>query len=478
MRRITKRSLGPMLALFFFSPSLSQAQQASSNASTVLRAYDQALDEVAERAMLSVVEIKVNGYGPREHSDDDQVVERQRAIGSGVIVDSNGYIVTNHHVVSGAQRIRVVLAPATVELAMGHTNLAHRQRTYEAKLIGVSRQADLALIKIDATGLPFIPLPLDFRARLGQTVLAIGSPEGLDHTVTKGIISAVSRQPELDRPMVYIQTDAPINPGNSGGPLIDRDGNLVGINTFIVTEGGGSEGLGFAIPEPTVRFVYQELKAHGRVRQAEIGVNAQTITPTLATGLNLPQDWGVIISDVFPGSPAEKAGLKPTDIILAIDSRPVDSLPKYTAFMYMHPRDSALQIDVLRRNGSKTEKAQIVVTPTEVPTGLDSLADLIDPQTGLVAEMGTFVVDLDQRILGMFPDLRSRSGVLVAAVLDYEAPISVDLNAGDVLRAFNGRPLSSIAELRSQIVKLKVGDPAILEIERHGVIQYVAFEMD
>lgn len=309
-------------------------------------------------------------------------------------------------------------------------------------------------------------------------MLAIGSPEGLDHTVTKGIISAVSRQPELDRPMVYIQTDAPINPGNSGGPLIDRDGNLVGINTFIVTEGGGSEGLGFAIPEPTVRFVYQELKAHGRVRQAEIGVNAQTITPTLATGLNLPQDWGVIISDVFPGSPAEKAGLKPTDIILAIDSRPVDSLPKYTAFMYMHPRDSALQIDVLRRNGSKTEKAQIVVTPTEVPTGLDSLADLIDPQTGLVAEMGTFVVDLDQRILGMFPDLRSRSGVLVAAVLDYEAPISVDLNAGDVLRAFNGRPLSSIAELRSQIVKLKVGDPAILEIERHGVIQYVAFEMD
>jgi serine protease Do len=146
--------------------------------------------------------------------------------------------------------------------------------------------------------------------------------------------------------------------------------------------------------------------------------------------------------------------------------------------MYMHPRGSALQMDVLRRNGSKTEKAQIVVTPTEVPTGLDSLADLIDPQTGLVAELGTFVVDLDQRILGMFPDLRSRSGVLVAAVLDYEAPISVDLNAGDVLRAFNGRPLSSIAELRSQIVKLKVGDTAVLEIERHGVIQYVAFEMD
>ena len=127
---------------------------------------------------------------------------------------------------------------------------------YEAKLIGTTRYADLALIKIEEKDLPFIPLAGKlFNFRLGQTVVAIGAPEGLDHTVTKGIISALGRQPEVDRPMVYVQTDAPINPGNSGGPLIDRNGNLVGINTFIVTSGGGSEGLGFAIPEPIVRFV-------------------------------------------------------------------------------------------------------------------------------------------------------------------------------------------------------------------------------
>ena len=163
-------------------------------------------------------------------------------------------------------------------------------------------------------------------------MLAIGSPEGLDHTVTKGIVSAEGRQPELDRPMVYVQTDAPINPGNRGGPWIDRDGSLTGINTFILSAGGGSEGLGFAIPEPAVRFVFNELREHGWVRQTSIGANPQTITPTLAAGLKLPEDWGVIISDVSPGGPADKAGLKPRDILVSMDGRPTDSLPKIQRF--------------------------------------------------------------------------------------------------------------------------------------------------
>ncbi len=207
--------------------------------------------------MQSVVEIQVTGYGvpekDKDQGDQQQALERQRSLGSGVIVDPDGYIMTNNHVIAGALRIRVIIAPATVEMVSGNTKLGNRQRVYEAKLIGTTRYADLALIKIEEKGLPFIPLPPLFSFHLGQTVVAIGAPEGLDHTVTKGIISALGRQPEVDRPMVYVQTDAPINPGNSGGPLIDRNGNLVGINTFIVTSGGGSEGLGFAIPEPIVR---------------------------------------------------------------------------------------------------------------------------------------------------------------------------------------------------------------------------------
>ncbi len=219
--------------------------------SPVLEDYDQALEKVAERAMRSVVEVDVTGYGAPEHDQDSQVLQLQRSLGSGVIVDPDGYIITNNHVVAGAMRIRVILAPATVEIVPYHTSLARKQRVYEAKLIGTNRYADLAVLKIEEKDLPCISLPDElYRVRLGQAVLAIGSPEGLDHTLTKGIVSAVGRQPDLNRPMVYIQTDAPINPGNSGGPLIDRDGNLVGINTFIYTSGGGSEGLGFAIPEP------------------------------------------------------------------------------------------------------------------------------------------------------------------------------------------------------------------------------------
>jgi len=248
--------------------SFADSQNQPAPKTSVLQDFDDALEQVAERAMRSVVEIDVTGYGTPEHGDSNSsLLQLQRSLGSGVIVDPNGYIITNNHVVAGAMRIRVILSPATVEMVPYHTSLARRQRVYDATLIGTNRYADLAVLKIEEKDLPYIALPDElYRVRLGQTVLAIGSPEGLDHTLTKGIVSAVGRQPELDRPMVYIQTDAPINPGNSGGPLIDRGGNLVGINTFIFTSGGGSEGLGFAIPEPIVRFAYQEIKAHGSVR--------------------------------------------------------------------------------------------------------------------------------------------------------------------------------------------------------------------
>ena len=261
----------------------------------ILRELDQAMDDVAARVLPAVVQISVSGFGPSREQPGESVIERQREIGSGVLVDPNGYIITNAHVVTGAQRIQVAMISAATELVPYKTSLRRRQRTFEARLVGMHRMTDLALLKIEEKDLPFLPLKEEYRARLGQTVLAVGSPRGLDHTVTQGIVSALGRQPDLDRPMIYLQTDAPINPGNSGGALVDRDGNLVGINTFIYSQGGGSEGLGFAIPEPTVRFVYEELRQYGQVRQTVIGAYAQTITSTLAAGLKLPQDWGVIM---------------------------------------------------------------------------------------------------------------------------------------------------------------------------------------
>jgi serine protease Do len=442
----------------------------------ILKEYDQAIDHIAERAMESVVEIEVTGYGVPEKDQDQgqQALERQRTIGSGVIVDPDGYIITNNHVVAGALRIRVIIAPATVELANGNVQLHNPQRVYEAKLIGTTRYADLALIKIEEKGLPYIPLPQEFTFRLGQTVVAIGAPEGLDHTVTKGIISAVGRQPEVDRPMIYVQTDAPINPGNSGGPLIDRDGNLVGINTFIVTSGGGSEGLGFAIPEPIVRFVYSELKEHGIVPNVTIGAHAQSISPALAAGLKLPQDWGVILSDIDAGGPAAAAGLHAKDIVTAMDGKRVDSLPKYTAFLYVHKRNTPIRMAVLRDGKPVT----VSVTAVDAPPLVENLSDLINPKRDLIAPLGVFVIDIKHSAAAAMLNLRSDNGVLVAGLLGGEPAISADLSVGDVIRAVNGKPLDDSQQLRQILAGMKPGDAVVLEVERQSVLQYVAFEME
>lgn len=475
-----KSFLLALLCAAILSPLQGQTPGAPANpaAAGVLKDYDQAIDQVAERAMQSVVEIEVTGYGVPEHDkdqgDQQQALERQRSLGSGVIVDPDGYIMTNNHVVAGALRIRVIIAPTTVEMATGNTRLGNPQRVYEAKLIGTTRYADLALIKIEEKGLPFIPLPEEFHFRLGQTVVAIGAPEGLDHTVTKGIISAVGRQPEVDRPMVYVQTDAPINPGNSGGPLIDRNGNLVGINTFIVTSGGGSEGLGFAIPMPIVRFVYHELKEHGIVPQVTIGAHAQSITPALAAGLKLPQDWGVILSDIDSDGPAAAAGLHAKDVVTTMDDLRVDALPKYTAFLYVHKRGSAIQMEVLRNGKPMT----VSVTPVNAPPVFDNLSDLINPKRDLIPPLGIFVIDLKHSVVGTMLNLRSDNGVLVAGLLGGEPATAADLSVGDVIRAVNGTSLDSSQQLRQILGGLKPGDPVVLEVERQSVMQYVAFEME
>ena len=444
--------------------------------STLLKDYDEAFGQVAERVMRSVVQIDVIGYSAPEHHQDDadpQALQRQRSLGSGVIVDPDGYIVTNNHVVAGATRIRVTLSPATLALITGHTVLSRKERVYDATLIGTNRYADLAVIKIDEKNLPVIPLPAKYEVRVGQTVFCIGSPDGLVHTVTKGIVSALGRQPDPDRPMVYVQTDSPINPGNSGGPLSDRNGNLVGINTFIYSSGGGSEGLGFAIPEPIVRFAYLQIRKFGTVPATTIGAHAQTITPTLAAALQLPQDSGVLLSDVAPDGPAAAAGLRAKDIVLSIDSVPIDSLPKYVAFLYLHPQGAPLEMQVLR------DGKQVSASPTPVPAALafDNLSDLIDTKTDLIPSLGIFVVNLNRPLMEAM-GTRAQSGILVAAMLSGEPTILADLSVGDLITAINGKPVTSRQQFLEALNSFKSGDAIALEVERHGVNQYVSFEKD
>jgi len=442
---------------------------------SILKEYDEALDVVAERAMMSVVEIKVTSYGVPENAKEGsgQAMERERALGSGVIVDPDGYIMTNNHVVSGATRIRVVVAPATTELIPFHTSLSQPERVYEAKLIGTNRYADLALIKIEAKNLPTIPLPEKYQLRLGQMVLAIGAPEGLDHTVTRGIVSSVGRQPEPDRPMVYVQTDAPINPGNSGGPLIDRDGNLVGINTFIFTSGGGSEGLGFAIPEPIVRFAYYAFKTQGSVPPITIGAHAQTITLPLANALKLSQRSGVVLSDVLPESPAARAGLMLNDVVTMIDGFSIDSLPKYTAFLYLHPVDRPMAMQVMRSG----KLISVSVKPILAPASIDNLSDLINPKTDLVASLGIFAIDLKGDLVGAM-GMRSTAGVVVAGILRGEPITLAELEVGDLIYSINGQPVADTNSLRHALAVMKQNDAVVFGVERRGILQYVAFEIE
>ena len=215
----------------------------------VLQQLNSAIEQLSARISPAVVQILVNRYGTAEGNERGQaaLVTRENAIGSGVIVDPDGYIMTNAHVVEGAQRIHVALAMASVD----HPEQIApegKQRIVEARLIGLHKDTDLALIKIDRTGLPTLSLGSHRAVHQGELVFAMGSPEGLENSVTMGIVSAVARQADPSRPMVYIQTDASINPGNSGGPLVDSEGYVIGLNTFILSEAGGSEGLGFASP--------------------------------------------------------------------------------------------------------------------------------------------------------------------------------------------------------------------------------------
>jgi len=289
-----------------------------------------------------------------------------------------------------------------------------------------------------------------------------------------GVVSSVARQPDPDEPMVYIQTDAPMNPGNSGGPLVDVDGNVVGINTLMLSAGGGSEGLGFAIPAAIVNFDYQNLRKYGHVQRVAIGAKAQNITPALADGLGLARSWGTIISDTLPGGMADAAGLQVQDIVLAIDDRPILGLPDFMAALYLHPADQVLKIDVLR--GMRRISFNI---PVKVHHDkLDELSELPDLQKSLLRELSVFVTDLDGSVRSVLASARSESGIVVVVQVAGSRTVDTGLKTGDIIRAIGRTPLQTVSQLQAIVRELKPGDPVVLQVERIGKLQYLAFEMD
>jgi serine protease Do len=442
--------------------------------SDLLRALDSSLETVVSKVAPAVVQIVVTGYGPPEghgHTDAAQVV-RQHAIGTGIIVDPDGYIMTNAHVVEGAQRIRVVLPPPTSDSVLGLQPIRAGQ-VFEAKLLGTHKQSDLALLRIDAAHLPAVDLRSDVHVRQGEMVFAIGTPEGLRNTVTMGVVSSLARQLDADNPMVYIQTDAALNPGNSGGPLVDVDGNVIGMNTLILSEGGGSEGLGFAIPAAIVDFDYRNLRKSGQVRRVAVGFRTQNITPTLAAGLGLARSWGTIISDIVAGGAAEASGLQVNDIVLAVDDRPILGLPDFIMSLYVHPPDGVLKIDVLRDVTPMSFHVSVKIYHESI----GDVADIPGLQKSLVRTLNIFAADLDGDLKPMLPDTRSSSGVVVVAQVSGSG-VDTGLEKGDIIRTIDRTVLETTSQLETLLGNLKPGDPVVLQVERRGKLQYLAFDME
>jgi serine protease Do len=444
----------------------------------LLAQFNDSLEELTARVSPSIVQIQVTGYRSIEAKNQDQasLIGRERSLGSGVIVDPDGYVITNAHVVKGAQRIRVVVSPRTsadfqVRASLG---LGDHIPPIEAKIVGIAPTLDLALLKIDAKGLQALPFADYVKLKKGQLVLAFGNPEGLENSVTMGVVSAVARQADPGVPSVFIQTDAPINPGNSGGPLVNTNGELVGINTFILSESGGSQGLGFAIPSSVVKFVYEELRKYGRVHRSVIGAVLQDITPDLAAGLGLSRQRGVIVSDVDPDGPAQKSGLQIQDILLSLDERSIGSVPLAEMIISTRPASAIVQVEVLR--GDK--KINLEIPVSEEKNDVDQLADLVDPEKSLISKLGFFAVEIDDKLAQQLEELREPSGVIVAAMAADLLGLETDLQAGDVIHALNGKHIETIAALRAALRAMPLGAPGVLQVERDGKYMYVTFEMD
>jgi serine protease Do len=440
-----------------------------------LAQLNSSIQTVVAKASAAVVQIRVSGYGQEDdHATHDKIrVVRQHVVGSGIIVDPDGYILTNAHVVEGAQRIRVILPPHPVDSQLELRTTA-RAQILDATLIGKNKQSDIALLKVDAKGLPHLHLRANVPVHQGELVFAIGSPEGLQDTVTRGVISAVTRQVNPDDHVVYVQTDAAINPGNSGGPLIDVNGNIVGMNTMMLSHGGGSEGLGFALPAAIVDFDYEHLRKYGQVQRVTIGVSAQDITPTLAAALGLARNWGAILADVNADGPAKAAGLQPGDIVVTVDGRPIRGVPDLIAALYLHPSADVLKIGVLRGEDRLSFNVSAVTTPDK----LSELSDLPVDQQTLIPRLGVLVADLDARIAPLVHAQDLKAGVVVIGETAGPGSAADGLAPEDIIQALNNTPVDSVSQLRAIARNLKPGDPVAMQVQRNGKRKYVAFEVE
>jgi serine protease Do len=454
-------------ALWLATPVLAQP---SPDPAIDLGRLSTSIETLTRRVNPAVVEIVATGYGVVDQDGRRAgLLARKVSGGSGVIVDPAGYILTNAHVIEGAESIRVGLTLSAEEAARQRSVLKTGGQMLDAVLVGQDRETDLAVLKIEGEGYTALPLGDSESLTPGRLVLAFGSPLGLENSVSMGVVSAVARQLKPDAPMIYIQTDAAINPGNSGGPLVDLGGRVVGINTMIYSQSGGNEGIGFAAPAHIVRTVYERIRRDGRMRRATIGVRSQTITPDLAAGLGLSMERGVILADVYPRGPAAAAGLIVGDIVLSIDGKPLENARQFDVNVYLKEIGGTADIEYLRAGQQRRARVDLI----ERRESGDSFAQLPSLEESIIPELAVVAVPLDEEILKALPPLRGNSGVVVAAETPGTALTSSDLRAGDVIYAVNLIKLSTVDDLRNALAPFRPGDPVVLQIERGGRLRYL-----
>jgi serine protease Do len=435
------------------------------------------VEDLVSKVSTSVVQVRVSGFAAVDADGDSTqtTIDRQHNVGSGVIIDGDGYIVTNAHVVSGAQRIDVLLPPHAASEGAVRSLVSGRGELVPATLVGVARELDLALLKVERSGLTALPIGDYDAVKQGQLVFAFGSPAGMQNSVSMGVVSAVARQPHPDNPLVYVQTDAPINPGNSGGPLVNVAGELVGINTYIVSQSGGSEGLGFAIPGAIVEMAYPRLKKYGHLHRGTLGVSFQTVTPLMAAGLGLKQDSGVIVSDIVPGGPAFVSDLQLEDLIVSVDGTPVDSLPFLGFQLFTRSAGDLVRLGVRRGDELLTRE----VVPVEAPHSFDQMSELVDPDSSGIPRLGVMGLEVRDGVAGgQVVARRIDTGVLVAARIPAPAAIDISLAPGDVIRAVNNHLIGTLNELNTALDSMPPRAALVLQVERDGELTFLSGEVE
>ena len=461
------RLIMALAAVIFVVPTVMPAAGIS------LQDFSDSFEDVSKKVTPAVVQIYTTGYGPAQGSGVAPITI-QRGTGSGIILDPNGYIITNAHVVELARQVKVLIPLSAEEKATKKSILRVHARVVGGQVVGVDHETDLAVIKVQEKDLPYLELADSDEVDQGQIVLAFGAPFGMENTMTMGIVSSVARQLELEAPVVYIQTDATINPGNSGGPLVNASGEVIGVNTLIFTQSGGSEGIGFAVPSNIVKNVFQQIRSTGHVRRGTIGVNAQTITPVMARGLKLPQDTGVILGDVYPGGPAEKAGLRTGDIILTLDGKPMENGRQLDVNLYRKPIGKRVTIEYIREGSEKGMQVEVV----ERPGNRKRLADLVRPEENLISAFGILGLNLTPEIMAMMPGLRKKEGVVVAARSAGTPGWRDSFVPGDVICEVNHQRVRDLDDLRALTGQYNSGDAVVVLVQRGGQMRFVAFELE